>query len=265
MLPAENGRAFLVATGSTGNSDAQQHAHFALEKLPGSTSGTDDLLAEFIEDCWLQGEARSLIGDALSGLQHVGPQLPRGLQDAWRLFGTWSKKEVPTRARPLLPEQVLAMAGFALLDGDVAMAAALLVSFNGLLRAIEVIVQANQATFDFSKGTCHLDLGLTKSGQRAGIAEHVIIDDPEAVLLLGRVLANKPAGVQLQRNTAAFRRAFAKLVVRIGASPGRYKPYSLRRGGATHHWRTLGNLGLTTVRGRWRHQTTARTYLQYVV
>ena len=106
------------------------------------------------------------------------PQLRQGLQDAWRLFGTWSKNEVPTRARPLLPEQVLAMAGFALLDGDVAMAAALMVSFNGLLRPIEVMLQANQATFDFSKGTCHLDLGLTKSGKRAGIAEHVIIDDP---------------------------------------------------------------------------------------
>ena len=236
------------------------------EDLPDSTSGTDDLLAEFIEDCWLQGEARSLIGDVLSGLQHFCPQLRRGLHDAWRLFGTWSKNEVPTRARPLLPEQVLAMAGFALLDGDVAMAAALLVSFNGLLRPIEVMLQANQATFDFARGTCHLDLGLTKKGMRAGIAEHVVIDDPEAALLLGRVLANKPAGAHLQPNwAAAFRRAFAKLVSRIGASPGRYKPYYLRRGGATHHWRTLGNLGLTTVRGHWRHQTTARIYLQYGV
>ena len=142
----------------------------------------------------------------VTGLQHFCPQLRRGLQDAWRRFDTWSKNEVPTRARPLLPEQFLAMAGFAPLDGDVAMAAALLVSFNGLLRPIEVMLQANQATFDFSKGTCHLDLGLTKSGKRAGIAEHVIIDDPEAVPLLGRVLANKPAGAIAAKHSCISRR-----------------------------------------------------------
>ena len=45
-------------------------------------------------------------------------------------------------------------------------------------------------------------------------------------------------------------------------SPSGYKPYSLRRGGATHHWQVLGNLSRTTLRGRWRHQQTCRSYIQ---
>ena len=56
------------------------------------------------------------MGDTLSGLQRFVPSLRKGLNDAWRLFGTWSKTEIPSRARPLLPEQTLAMAGFALAE-----------------------------------------------------------------------------------------------------------------------------------------------------
>ena len=53
-----------------------------------------------------------------------------------------------------------------------------------------------------------------------------------------------------------------KLVLAIGADPLRYHPYSLRRGGATHHFKVLGSLSKTCIRGRWRHQPTARIYIQ---
>ena len=231
--------------------------------IPNSPTEADEVVADFIEDAWLQGEAKSVAGDVLSGLQHFAPMLRRGLPDSWRLYGTWSRQEVPSRARPLLPDQVLAMAGFALFMGEVGMAALLLIAFNGMLRPSEAFVTSRQCSFDLSRGLCHIDLGLTKSGKRFGISEHVIIDELEGVVLLGRVLAGQPAGAQLfPGGHARFRKLFSQLVGKIGARPDLYKPYSLRRGGATHHWRTLGNLGQTTVRGRWRHQITARIYLQ---
>ena len=64
------------------------------------------------------------------------------------------------------------------------------------------------------------------------------------------------------RKTPCFRAGFKRLLGKIGAAPQEYKPYSLRRGGATHHWHVLGNLSRTTLRGRWRHQQTCRIYIQ---
>ena len=233
------------------------------EQLPSSVEATDEILGEFLEECWAIGESRALVGDTLSGIQHFIPQLRRGLNDAWRLYGTWCKNEVPSRAKPLLARQVLAMAGYALEEGDQSMAAGLLVAFNGFLRPCEAMLTSGQCTFDLDQGTCHINLGLTKGGKRAGIPEHVIIDDLEAVHLLAQVLAGRAKGKALfPRKTPCFRAGFKKLLGKIGADPQRYKPYSLRRGGATHHWHVLGNLSRTTLRGRWRHQQTCRIYIQ---
>ena len=90
-----------------------------------------------------------------------------------------------------------------------------------------------------------------------------MIDEAEGVLLLARCLAGKLPGEALfPHGMARFRKTFARLVEKIGANPADVKPYSLRRGGATHHWGVLANLSRTTLRGRWRHQPTARTYIQ---
>ena len=40
-----------------------------------------------------------------------------------------------------------------------------------------------------------------------------------------------------------------------------YKPYSLRRGGATTAFQETGNLGLVALTGRWQNQATARIYI----
>ena len=40
-----------------------------------------------------------------------------------------------------------------------------------------------------------------------------------------------------------------------------YKPYSLRRGGATDLWTRAGNLDRLVVRGRWGNAITARQYV----
>ena len=39
------------------------------------------------------------------------------------------------------------------------------------------------------------------------------------------------------------------------------KPYSLRRGGATHHFAQIGNMQAACEKGRWRQVATARLYI----
>ena len=58
-----------------------------------------------------------------------------------------------------------------------------------------------------------------------------------------------------------FRREFPSLLRIFKLDTQEYKPYSLRRGGATHHFRVRGSLSLTTLRGRWSAEKTARIYI----
>ncbi len=47
----------------------------------------------------------------------------------------------------------------------------------------------------------------------------------------------------------------------LGFTEYNFKPYSLRRGGATYDYRVGGRLEATIVRGRWQNAKTARIYI----
>ena len=47
----------------------------------------------------------------------------------------------------------------------------------------------------------------------------------------------------------------------LGLNKFGFKPYSLLRGGATHHYRTFADVNATSVRGRWSNLRTARIYI----
>eukprot|EP00972_Heterocapsa_arctica_P023946 3527621-Heterocapsa_arctica.AAC.1 len=59
-----------------------------------------------------------------------------------------------------------------------------------------------------------------------------------------------------------FRRDFKLLCESFGLDEWAFKPYSIRRGGATSHLRHFGSLSLTIDRGRWEDPRSARIYLQ---
>ena len=110
-----------------------------------------------------------------------------------------------------------------------------------------------------------LNLGLTKGGQRRGVEESVIVDDPKVIALCLKALLFLLAGDKLvDVSDYLFRKQFAEDIASLGLSD-EYKPYSFRRGGATHFYRTCGNLGALTTRGRWSDQKTARIYVDEAV
>ena len=88
-----------------------------------------------------------------------------------------------------------------------------------------------------SEGGALIVLPLTKSGQRRGGPETVLIHDPQAVQLLWMALA------QLH-------------VAHMG-----FMPYSVRRGGATHAFSSCHNLGQILLQGRWEDPKSARIYI----
>ena len=59
----------------------------------------------------------------------------------------------------------------------------------------------------------------------------------------------------------AFRKLFYGSIRVLGLTRMEYKPYSLRRGGATHHYRVFGDINGTALRGRWANIKIARIYI----
>ena len=190
-------------------------------ELPRRRQDLDAILSEYIEHLWSTGEGRALANDTAAGLQDQDPRLRGLLPVSWRLLKAWSANEIPNRAPPFPEVVVHAMAGWALGKGDLSFAISLLLGFYCMLRTGEL-------------------LGL--------FSHHISMPKPRqvAVISLGLTKGGKRQGAAL---SALKLESFA------------FRPYSLRRGGATHWFRHHGSFDKLLVQGRWAAPKTAKIYI----
>ena len=232
-------------------------------KIPDSNFELDQQISSYIEAMWEEGEGRALIADTLSGIQHKILSLRHQFPSSWRLYKAWGRHELPARAPPLTQNFVHALAGkaFEIRRGDIAVA--ILVGFDALLRTGELVSLTKQDV-DIAPNfaTAVLNLGYTKAGSRIGSQESVTLDDPKIIKnLAARVSVLQPGDLLLPKGPFEFRRCFKQLLCELHLESMGFKPYSLRRGGATHHFRSCGQLSRTVVKGRWTNARTARVYI----
>ena len=231
--------------------------------LPKRKPGIDLLLASYVEHLWEEGDPRSRAGDTISGLQHRIPSLKRSLFSSWRLFGAWQRAELPERAPPLTAELVICLVGYFLCHNLDDMAVICWLEFHCILRTGEgLALKASDIYVDKKCRNGVVRLDNTKSGSRTGTKESVTITDTHLLRLLAAYLSKlDKSELLLQRHSVAFRKLYAKAFKDLGLADWGFKPYSLRRGGATHFFRETGVLSQVTVRGRWLHAKTARLYI----
>ena len=167
--------------------------------------------------------------------------------------------ELPARSPPLPPLGIFALAELALRRGWRRTAVAILVAAHCLLRTCEITnLSGASVAFSANAQSAVLNLGLTKSGQRTGANESVQVSLPWLAQLLYVCLQSHPVLID---QPWRFRQEFSTLLDAAGLQHFNFKPYSLRRGGATDLWRTSQNLGLVVMRGRWAQSRTARIYI----
>ena len=190
---------------------------------------------EYVEECWEDGEPLSVAADGLSGIQHFLPELRGHLKGAWRMLGAWRLKEPPDRAPPLLAYIVHAMAWSAIQVRETMFATLLLIGFHLFLRTGEIMLLRQQDILFCKSGkSCVLNLGFTKTGKRKGLPEQVTLRIPWLITLL-RLTVNdlQPGDFLWGGKPAAFRSRFYKAIDAEGVRELGFRPYSLRRGGAT--------------------------------
>ena len=234
-----------------------------LEAQP-SLHRLDEVVSDWIEWQWARGESLGIIADSLSGLHFFWPEVKGTLREAWRLFKSWRRVETPARAPPLTVELCRAFVAKAVADGDVLLATMVALGFHGLLRTGELLeLRFRDVEFNLDCGV--LSLRHSKSGRRTGAQEAIAIRDSLTLQLLDTLVYLRspcPGELLWPRSAQTFREAFKRLCQCFRVESLAFKPYSLRRGGAT--WLLQAGVPLETilVRGRWRSLAVARLYLE---
>lgn len=225
----------------------------------------DETIAAWIQDQFEDGCPLHLIGDALSGLHHFEPSTRRKLHKSWRLYSIWRKYEVPCRAPPLTQDIVLAMAGWSVSRGELTMASLVLLGFHCLLRTGELLqIRPSDFLLDETKGL--VSLPSSKSGIRNNSRESVSIHDP-TTLEVARAMVELRTQQGIFNNPcwgksgSAFRDLFKRILLELDVGELGFRPYSLRRGGATYEMQSHGLMEKTLLRGRWKNSNIARIYI----
>lgn len=230
--------------------------------LPRQREALDSLLSEYLEHLWSTGEGRGLASDTLAGLQDFDPKLRGHLHGSWRLMKAWAVNEVPNRAAPI-PESLLqAMIGWSIFHNHHLFALSLMIGFYGLLRTGELFdLQSTSIAMASPQKMALISLGLTKSGKRQGAAESVTIQVSEVLRRLWQWKTAPKHLTALVPSGSRWRQLFTECLVALEVSDFGFRPYSLRRGGATFWFSKHGSFDKLLVQGRWQAVKTARIYL----
>ena len=225
----------------------------------------DDFISQWIQDEFEDGAPLYQIGDALSGLHHLEPYTRKKLQKSWKMYSIWRKLEVPVRAPPLPVDITMAMAGWCVMHDHLVMGALILLRFHALLRTGELL---QVRPIDFMLGQTHglVSLPASKSGIRNNTKESVALHDL-CTLELTRAMVDLQTERQLCNvpcwcsSGTAFRTLFRRILSELSVHDMGFRPYSLRRGGATYEMQQHGLMEETLIRGRWRNTNIARIYI----
>lgn len=230
--------------------------------IPHHKDQLDPLVCDYIEHLWSSGAGRAQASDTVASLQDFLPKLRHQMPGAWRLLKTWSINEIPNRAPPL-PEHVLhALCGWGAFHGHFSFAISLLIGFYGMMRTGEILALHRKDFYsEVNSKKALISLGFTKGGKRAGAAESVVIAHDTAVRPIQRWMKLTRPADYLTSSPTKWRSLFSEAISSLGITEFGFRPYSLRRGGATWWFGKHHSLDQILVQGRWQAAKTARIYI----
>lgn len=188
------------------------------------------------------------------------------LLETWKLFRIWRRLEVPCRAPPLPRDIVYAFAGKAIAKGDLIFGALLLAAFEGLLRTGELLDLCG-ADILIRKEIGLIRLAETKTSAAKGISEVVTLRHEWTLMVLDTLVdylkEKHILHVPIWRGSkAAFRQRFKHYCRSFRVHHMGFRPYSLRRGGATALFQDTLSYDAALDQGRWSSIRAAKLYIQ---
>jgi hypothetical protein len=237
-----------------------------IPNLPSCSLELDQLVAQFVEELWQDGEPKSAASYTVAAVQHFMPEMKNNLRCAWRLVRAWGKLEMPERATPFEPFMLWAFSSYFLQKQHLELALLLPVAFAALLRTGEFfLLRKGDVVFGPDSSEAILSLKDTKGVQRrAGPQEErIVLRDRLAIHCLHQLCDHKlPGDKVLGMSSTKFRDLWLQAVKHFGLENFHYPPYAIRRGGATWYFRQTNSMDAVMVLGRWAQARTARIYIE---
>ena len=197
--------------------------------LPKQFKALDQVVCDYVEELWSEGEGRALASDTLAAIQDSQPQARGHLTGSWRLLKTWNCNELPSRAPPLPMDLLEAMVGYALFKQEPLFALSLLVAFHGMLRTGELLgLTKRHFSIGKSGGTVLVSLGLTKGGRRQGAAESVTLHIADIHRRVQQWIEDPTTGNSLTGKGPAWRSMFASTLKALGFEEFSFRPKGRR-------------------------------------
>ena len=229
---------------------------------PRTLRALDSLLSEYLESLWFEGDPKSWAANAISGIQHFIPSARHHLPGSWRLYGPWSRREMPSRAPPILKLQVYALAHYCREQRWFSTMLLLLVGFHTLLRTGELLaMRCQDVHIDPRTGRGVIFLPFSKSAARSGARESVEVSDAWIGRLLYLFCRGKPPDQLLFLESAHVQRTRLTRALLALSLPSSLRWRSLRRGGATALYQHGAEVARIAILGRWANSRTARIYI----
>ena len=202
-----------------------------------SDDDLDETVCSWVEHYWETGRLLYQVSCALCGLQFFMPGAKGRISQSWKLFRLWRKLEIPCRAPPITAELTFSFAALAIHRGDLMFAGLLLLGFEGLLRTGELLhLRGTDVLIRDDVGLVRLD--ETKTSFNKGAEEFVPLQHPWVLMVVSTLLSclaeQRVLSEPIWKGTpAAFRRRFRQYCSLFHVRGLGFRPYSLRRGGAT--------------------------------
>lgn len=202
-----------------------------------SDDDLDETVCSWVEHYWETGRLLYQVSCALCGLQFFMPWAKGRISQSWKLFRLWRKLEIPCRAPPITAELTFSFAALAIHRGDLMFAGLLLLGFEGLLRTGELLhLRGTDVLIRDDVGLVRLD--ETKTSFNKGAEEFVPLQHPWVLMVVSTLLSclaeQRVLSEPIWKGTpAAFRRRFRQYCSLFHVRGLGFRPYSLRRGGAT--------------------------------
>ena len=188
------------------------------------------------------------------------------LTESWHLLNVWAYYEVPIGAPPLPAVAALAIVHWFAEQGYYGAAFLIAAGLDGFLRTREMLglTWADIMIFPGKGGV--VSLTHTKSGQRTAAFEASVILDPMVEALHARAKAGRLPGTAedghiFPGSDQHFYKLWQQCLKALRLEELGFRPYSLRRGGATAYYRACRSMENTIERGRRANYEVARIYI----
>ena len=193
------------------------------------------------------------------------PETKKKLPRSVRNLVAWGRQQSVDRAPPLPLGFCRAIVGWAWARGARSFAVCLLLCFRAMLRPAELfkLRVANLNLNGTRQGGVSIGLNFqTKTSAAKRSSESIFVTDPALLRLLDIVYGARPRD-EILITEALFRETFATACSFFSFDVvSEFRLYSLRRGGASQHFRETKSMDSLCQTGRWQSARSAQVYIR---